>query len=256
METKVCSNPNCIHKGELQPLENFRLDKKNKRRGRCKDCEKEAARKHKHTERYRETDRRYQQSEKRKEWRRKYLQAKKEKRAIERQLKKAQEEALIPPGNKICSNSNCVHQGIPQPFEHFHKKTGGKNGLDAQCKDCQTKYYQAYVASEHGKAIIERYRNNPQVIEARKKYKKLKAKGRPPHLPDRWERMLARGRVSNAVRVGKLPHVSTQNCVYCGKQAIQYHHYLGYEREHTLDVLPVCRSCHSLIHKGLISLDY
>jgi hypothetical protein len=32
----------------------------------------------------------------------------------------------------------------------------------------------------------------------------------------------------------------------CGRRAEQYHHYIGYEDWQLLDVIPVCRHCHSL----------
>ena len=51
--------------------------------------------------------------------------------------------------------------------------------------------------------------------------------------------------VSKAVwQDGTLPRVVTQRCVACGQSAAQYHHYLGYEPEHWLDVQPLCLSCH------------
>lgn len=41
-----------------------------------------------------------------------------------------------------------------------------------------------------------------------------------------------------------LPQVSTRPCAKCGQPAADYHHHLGYEPEHWLDVLPLCRRCH------------
>lgn len=50
--------------------------------------------------------------------------------------------------------------------------------------------------------------------------------------------------VSHAVECGKLPRVTTQVCVACGRRPAQYHHYLGYEPKHFLDVQPMCIRCH------------
>lgn len=50
----------------------------------------------------------------------------------------------------------------------------------------------------------------------------------------------ASGAVTNAVRTGLLPPVTTQRCVDCGAVATAYDHYKGYAREHWLDVQPVC----------------
>lgn len=53
-------------------------------------------------------------------------------------------------------------------------------------------------------------------------------------------RQQAMGRVSKAVKEGRLPRVSTQTCVDCGKQAQAYDH-----RRYSapLDVVPVCTPC-------------
>ena len=46
--------------------------------------------------------------------------------------------------------------------------------------------------------------------------------------------------VSKAVKAGDIPHISTQSCVDCGKQAAAYDH-RDYNKP--LDVEPVCKSC-------------
>ena len=50
----------------------------------------------------------------------------------------------------------------------------------------------------------------------------------------------ASGAVGQAIRQGKLPHPTTLRCMDCGATATCYDHYLGYAREHWLDVQPVC----------------
>jgi hypothetical protein len=52
--------------------------------------------------------------------------------------------------------------------------------------------------------------------------------------------MRAMAKVHYAVRLGKLPKVTTQICVDCGDRATAYDH-RDYEKP--LDVVPVCRSC-------------
>jgi hypothetical protein len=54
--------------------------------------------------------------------------------------------------------------------------------------------------------------------------------------------------VRTAVRRGRLALVTTLPCFDCGGSAQQYHHYLGYERIHWLDVQALCRSCHQKRH--------
>lgn len=62
----------------------------------------------------------------------------------------------------------------------------------------------------------------------------------------------ARQAVRAAVADGPLPAVYHLRCVDCGAEAQVYHHYLGYDEEHWLDVRPMCDSCHSKEHWRLI----
>jgi hypothetical protein len=48
-----------------------------------------------------------------------------------------------------------------------------------------------------------------------------------------------------------MPAASTLPCAECGGKANQYHHHLGYEREHREHVLPVCGPCHRKLHPRL-----
>lgn len=48
--------------------------------------------------------------------------------------------------------------------------------------------------------------------------------------------------VGHAIRQGKLPHPTTLKCADCGAIATSYDHHLGYDRDHWLDVEPVCTS--------------
>lgn len=62
--------------------------------------------------------------------------------------------------------------------------------------------------------------------------------------------MCARQAVQYAIKIGKLPKVSTLFCVPCFSNirleaAKQYHHHKGYAPEHQLDVIPVCIPCHN-----------
>ena len=54
----------------------------------------------------------------------------------------------------------------------------------------------------------------------------------------------ARYATNNAITAGKLPRPDTLQCHYCPKPAKEYHHYLGYEAKHALDVVPACKTCH------------
>lgn len=54
--------------------------------------------------------------------------------------------------------------------------------------------------------------------------------------------------VRTAIRRGELPAPTSLTCADCPEAAEQYHHFIGYEPEHWLDVLALCRSCHLSRH--------
>ncbi len=54
----------------------------------------------------------------------------------------------------------------------------------------------------------------------------------------------ARNAVYYAITHGKLAPPEGQLCFDCQEPAVQYDHYLGYDRAHWLDVQAVCLSCH------------
>ncbi len=62
--------------------------------------------------------------------------------------------------------------------------------------------------------------------------------------------MNSRSALRKAVITGELPNIKTQICVDCGEPADDYHHHNGYEPEHWLDVIPLCRTCHRNRHRG------
>lgn len=51
--------------------------------------------------------------------------------------------------------------------------------------------------------------------------------------------------VKRAIETGKLPPIDSVICADCGEaKAEEYHHTNGYEKEHWLNVTPLCLSCH------------
>lgn len=51
-----------------------------------------------------------------------------------------------------------------------------------------------------------------------------------------------------AVKCGRMVKATELPCHDCGKPAQVYHHHLGYARRHWLDVIPLCKSCHTKRH--------
>ncbi len=94
---------------------------------------------------------------------------------------------------------------------------------------------------ETHKEETKAYRQRPEVKQRANKY-----------YLSHPDEVKAKDVVHYAVRKGKLPRASTKTCarVGCGKQAEHYHH-PSYEKQHRLDVLPMCRACHRETHELL-----
>jgi hypothetical protein len=154
----------------------------------------------------------------------------------------------------------CSHCKQLKNITDFYKSKNCKDGHTNQCKICQLTYFKSekgkiahrraidayqdrnreriikygreYRASDHGKFVAKKYRQNT----------KNRSRKRSP------EKTAAQNALNHAIKVGKIPHISTQICTRCGKQAKNYHHVLGYAPKHWLDVMPVCAICHRSIH--------
>lgn len=65
------------------------------------------------------------------------------------------------------------------------------------------------------------------------------------------QKIAAKRAVGQAVKIGRLKPPNAFTCVNpeCSKQAQHYHHW-SYEKEHWLNVIPLCKSCHHSLHGG------
>jgi len=62
------------------------------------------------------------------------------------------------------------------------------------------------------------------------------------------DRMTARDRLNTAVKSGKITR--PKNCEHCqASSRLEGHHHNGYSPEHWLDVLWLCRPCHTAAEK-------
>ena len=120
--------------------------------------------------------------------------------------------------------------------------------------EIQRRYWQ----SPKGKATKKRYAGSPKDKIAKMRYQQSK-KGKITHNNStrnhifRYpERRIANQQVRKAVRNGILSPCFTQKCFYCENQAEHYHHYLGYEPDNHLNVIPICHICHNKLHAGYI----
>ncbi len=169
-------------------------------------------------------------------------------------------------GFKVCSKKDCPHNGEPQPIDNFRNQVKSKDGKRATCKDClmveDARYRQTdarkeslhnYDGSEKGKATRKKFEKTDTFKLIQKRYNQSD-KGRLNQKrqneafkkrPDYYTMTRAYNTVHTAIKAGTLPHPTTKICHNCKvNQAREYHHYLGYEPEHRLDVIPLCIECH------------
>lgn len=107
-------------------------------------------------------------------------------------------------------------------------------------------------------ATSERMRGVPKSAETRARISatwRARPKGSREVAARDGDRQQAGWRVNHLIRVGVLPKPSTLPCNHCGlrlgegkAKKHEYHHYLGYAPEHHEDVVPLCTSCHRLLH--------
>lgn len=69
----------------------------------------------------------------------------------------------------------------------------------------------------------------------------------PSNMYDDKHRLSANMAVNRAVTNERLPHVSMLRCSVCNAPAQSYHHE-SYDKSQWLDVVPMCASCHRMLH--------
>lgn len=92
------------------------------------------------------------------------------------------------------------------------------------CPQCRKEY----LTTEHSKILVRRQRTSEKTKALRR-------------TPKHKLHNNARKAVQRAIQNGKL---NRQPCVVCGDSNAEAHHYLGYSKEHRLDVVFLCRTHH------------
>lgn len=169
----------------------------------------------------------------------------------------------------------CTKCGVTKPLTGFYNQKGATDGKTSWCAECIRAKQRAYASTPEGKAAKKRHEQSDAGRAGQKRRIKRwnateNGKRKNKEKVDRYRatergrevsrrvardqyaknpnRTRATAKVNYEIRCGRLPAPSTTTCKYCPAQAQQYHHYLGYDPEHWLDVEPVCRKCHTAIH--------
>lgn len=122
-----------------------------------------------------------------------------------------------------------------KPVTEFCRDASRWDGLDPHCKPCRRAASRRYGRSEAGKAAQTRYAGTTLGKTRRRRYDTSLVG---------TARLRARQAVRSKINEGKLPYARTLKCAHCGQQAHSWHHHLGYEPQHRLAVIPLCRTCH------------
>jgi hypothetical protein len=123
-----------------------------------------------------------------------------------------------------------------KPLNEFKKDRRLLDGHTPQCKEC-------------AREADKEYRSRPEV-QGRDSERAGRYKNPRIFKEQNPAATKAHAQVNNAIRAGKLPKASEFACRNCGNAATEYHHHNGYEAGHEFDVIPLCRSCHRLIHNA------
>ena len=169
----------------------------------------------------------------------------------------------------------CRFCGEDKSLDEYYINTGYRMYVCKSCHNARTKAWRKTPAgrasvstsdrSETGKARYRRYRQTDKYQAAQNKYQnsdKGKTTARKCLINYRNEhpnRHKANNAVNNAIAKGELPRASTLACMaqleYCTGDAMEYHHHNGYDEEHTLDVVPVCATCHRELDSKLAYVE-
>ena len=147
-------------------------------------------------------------------------------------------------GVKRCSQCSQV-----MPLHDFYDDPRKNDGKRSECKKCACEVTYAYRKTERGRIVQAtakvKYRNKPESKTIHAKYM------RDARMARRWiDHERARKHVWDAVRRNGFPRPTEHVCADCGAPAQEYHHE-SYEREHWLDVVPLCTRCHKRRHNAI-----
>ena len=121
---------------------------------------------------------------------------------------------------RLCKKCNTV-----KSLSDFNLDKQTKSGYAWACRACRNAIDREYYAK----------------TPARRKYNALYPERNP-------EKVRAHRAVLNALRTGRMAPASACICADCYKSPAVHLHHHSYEKEHWLDVIPLCRSCHHIRH--------
>jgi hypothetical protein len=156
----------------------------------------------------------------------------------------------------------CSRCGIEKPISEYHRKSDSPDGLRSKCKPCRSQEFKEYMGREGKKEIARlkvcRWRMTEKGKlsnrETRRRYNETeigKEMGRTSskiHRERYPDRIKSRKALWWAVESGKMKRA--EYCTKCGVRCKTHgHHHNGHNQEHWLDVIWLCRACHTEVHR-------
>lgn len=141
----------------------------------------------------------------------------------------------------------------------FYKNRTKPAGVQYWCKKCMDILHYKYIKTPHGKAVQDKHTHSVKFKATQMAYRQTATgksnltKSNAKYARNNPNKRKAKDAIHTQTRNGNMPLVTECQCTQCGKNAKQYHHYLGYEPEHWLDVIPLCRICHKALHSKQIA---
>ena len=121
-----------------------------------------------------------------------------------------------------------------RPVKEFSKNKAKKDGLCSQCKSCEATRNREYNHTYQVERASYRQAHRPEINASTRAYRL-----RHP-LPQK-----ARRAIRYAIETGKIIRPDRCSNPECNKLCKpEAHHYLGYAKEHWLDVVFLCADCH------------
>ena len=135
----------------------------------------------------------------------------------------------------------CSHCKVEKELSQFYNSKVGRLGVTHQCKFCMREYRRT-------EKFLSKRRMRSR--EFRKNHKKEHLAIRARNYTKDYAKISARNYLNRQVIRGKFLSDKTQICLLKDDECrgkMEYHHYLGYDKKHRMDVIPLCVYHHRFV---------
>jgi hypothetical protein len=148
----------------------------------------------------------------------------------------------------------CCHCRRTLPLDQFYRNRATPDGYTRECRTCAKERASAHYRENRERILSEQrghYLAHSTEVQARNRaWLEANRERHRPYLRaynreyrrKYPERHRAGSAVADALKSGKIQRQET--CAMCGAAPTEAHHHRGYEKEHYLDVIWLCRRCH------------